>query len=104
MFFHLIDIFMLNSFQCYRKRNGPPMKNLDFRMEVIDQYRSMYKYDEGVLKALSRDPKSLLKLHHFPWKTIMRPNGIRQKLGCVYCKRFYDPKTNKRIRSTTRYI
>ncbi|CAF1349211.1 unnamed protein product [Didymodactylos carnosus] len=89
LFFHIMDMTLLNAYIMYKEKTGKRLKFLDYRLEVVREivhkFGNMKKEGKG-RPSLSSTPLRLTE-RHFPSR--IQPNGkqaIRRR-ACIVCSR-----------------
>lgn len=87
LFFHIMDMTLLNAYIMYKEKPGKRLKFLDYRLEVVREivhkFGNMKKEGKG-RPSLSSAPLRLTE-RHFPSR--LQPNGkqaIRRR-ACIVC-------------------
>ena len=104
LFFHLLELTIWNAFILYNK-TGPKKKSLDFRLDLIEESRAMYK--KTSIKSKGRpsleDTPLRLSARHFPDivpATEKKKNAARLFVICSRRKN----ESGKKIRKESRYF
>jgi len=98
IFFHLIDLSLLNAYSSYKTVTGNHIPNSQFQIELIRQIIEKYQTDRvAKSRPPAKDQPSKLIDRHFPSQVPATQSGRLARRRCQLCK-----KNNKR--TDTRYM
>jgi hypothetical protein len=86
LFFHLLDISVLNSYILHKQKTGQNIQFCDFRLQLIRQIIEMYEKSKASRgRPSSGDNRIRLIGHHFP--SLIPSTSTRQdpRKQCVVC-------------------
>lgn len=102
LFFHLLDMSLLNSYNMYRIKNNKKRQTLgEFRIELVRQLIEKYGQSRGSGRRTSSNhhPKRLID-RHFPSLIFYEEGKTPKQLTCVVCS---QSVRKEKKRSKTRY-
>jgi len=90
IFFHLVDLCLLNSFSAYKTVSGKNIPIANFQLELIRQILNKYgKYNNSPNKgrASTKDEPTRLTARHFPTDVPKNEVGKANRRKCIVCSK-----------------